>query len=136
MKMKKVFDKIPWPFRSMIFNFLKWLTIKMSISLPKAGLKANNFGSFMVTNVGSIGIDNGLPALFPISNVSFVFSMGSSQKKPVVINDEIVIRKMMYIGSTVDHRIVDAMHGGKLFRYIKRMVRNPELLEEKPVVSS
>jgi pyruvate/2-oxoglutarate dehydrogenase complex dihydrolipoamide acyltransferase (E2) component len=56
--------------------------------------------------------------------------MGGVNKKPVVINDEIVIRKMMTISSAIDHRIVDAMHAGKLFKYIKRVISQPELLEK------
>ncbi|MDA3823065.1 MAG: 2-oxo acid dehydrogenase subunit E2 [Bacteroidales bacterium] len=130
MKMKGVMGKIPWPFRTWIFNLIKFLTIKWGIAIPKAGLDTKNFGSFVMTNIGSIGLDTGFPALFPISNVSFVFVMGGVTKKPVVINDEIVIRRMMTISSALDHRIVDAMHGGKMFKYIKRMIQEPEVLEE------
>jgi pyruvate/2-oxoglutarate dehydrogenase complex dihydrolipoamide acyltransferase (E2) component len=130
MKMKGIIGKIPWPFRTWIFNFIKFLTIKLGVSIPGTSLDSNSFGSFMVTNIGSIGLDTGYPALFPISNISFVFVMGGISKKPVVINDEIVIRKIMPISSAMDHRIVDAMSGGKMFRYIKRMAKEPELLEE------
>jgi pyruvate dehydrogenase E2 component (dihydrolipoamide acetyltransferase) len=81
MKMKAVMGKIPWPFRTWIFNFVKLLTIRWGISIPSAGLTTKSFGSFVLTNIGSIGIDNGLPALFPISNVAFVFVMGGSLKE-------------------------------------------------------
>jgi len=132
MRMKGVMSRIPWPFRTWIFNIIKTLTVKWGISIPAIGLSSNNFGSFVMTNIGSIGLDTGYPALFPISNVSFVFVMGGVAKKPVVINDEIVIRRMMTISSAMDHRLVDAMHGGKMFRYIKRMAREPESLELVP----
>lgn len=127
MKMKGVIGKIPWPFRRLIFNFIKMVTVNWGINLGK--VSANNFGSFVCTNIGSIGLDTGFPALFPISNVSFVFVMGGISKKAVVVNDKIVIRRMMTISAALDHRIVDAMQGGQLFRYIKRMLRTPELLE-------
>ena len=84
-----------------------------------------------MTNIGSIGLDTGYPALFPISNVSFVFVMGGIYKKPVVENDEIIIRRIMTISSAMDHRTADAIHGGRLFKYIKRMIIEPELLEEE-----
>jgi pyruvate dehydrogenase E2 component (dihydrolipoamide acetyltransferase) len=129
MKMKGFMGRIPWPFRTWIFNLVKLLTIKWGISLPALGLSSNNFGSFVMTNIGSIGLDTGYPALFPISNVSFVFVMGGINKKPVVVKDRIEIRRIMTISSAMDHRTVDAMHGGRLFRYIKRMVKEPELLE-------
>lgn len=130
MKMKGIMGKIPWPFRNWIFAFIKLITIHWGISLPGIGLTANNFGSFVCTNIGSIGLDSGFPALFPISNVSFVFVMGGIYKKPVVVNDEIVVRRIITLSSALDHRLVDAVHGGKLFRYIKLMSRQPELLEK------
>lgn len=132
MRMKGVAGSIPWPFRTWFFNLVRFLTIKLGVSMPSIGLTANNFGSFVMTNIGSIGLDTGYPALFPISNVSFVFVMGGISKKPVVVNDEVVIRRIITLSSALDHRTVDAMHGGKLFRYIKRMAAEPELLETKP----
>lgn len=129
MKMKGIMGKIPWPIRTWIFNLIKFVTIKWGIAIPAAGLSSKNFGSFVVTNIGSIGLDTGFPALFPISNVSFVFVMGGVSKKPVVRDDKIVIRRMMTISSAMDHRLVDAMHGGKMFKYVKRMIQQPELLD-------
>jgi len=135
MKMKGIMGKIPWPLRTWIFNLIKVLTIKWGISLPGLGLSSNNFGSFVMTNIGSIGLDTGYPALFPISNVSFVFVMGGIAKKPTVVKDKILIRRIMTISSAMDHRTADAMHGGKLFRFIKRLVKEPELLEFPPADS-
>ncbi len=129
MQMKSKLARIPWPFRGWLFSLIKTLTVKWGISAPSLGLTANNFGSFVVTNIGSIGLDSGFPALFPASNVAFVFVMGGVSKKPVVINDEIVIRRMITLSSAMDHRVVDAIHGGKLFKYIKQVVRDPSVLE-------
>lgn len=129
MQMKGKIAKIPWPFRIWVFNIIKTLTIKWGISLPSLGLTANNFGSFVSTNIGSIGLDSGYPSLFPISNVAFVFVMGGVSKKPVVVDDEVVIRRMITLSSAMDHRLVDAIQGGKLFKYIKQIVRDPSVLE-------
>lgn len=129
MKMKGRLARIPWPFRTWIFSLIKTLTVKWGISIPSLGLTANNFGSFVVTNIGTIGLDSGYPSLFPASNVSFVFVMGGISKKPVVVDDEVLIRRMITLSAAMDHRIVDAIHGGKLFKYIKRVVRDPSVLE-------
>lgn len=128
MKMKGTISSIPWPFRIWFFNLIKTLTIGWGVSIPSIGLTANNFGSYVVSNIGSIGLDTGYPALFPVSNVAMVFVIGGVQKKAVVVNDRVVIRRMMSLSCTLDHRAVDAIHGGRLFRCIKRMVREPEKL--------
>lgn len=129
MLMKSKIARIPWPFRGWVFSIIKTLTIKWGISLPAIGLTANNFGSFVVTNIGSIGLDSGYPSLFPASNVAFVFVMGGVDKKPIVIDNKVVIRRMITLSSAMDHRLVDAIHGGKLFKYIKQIVRDPSVLE-------
>jgi pyruvate/2-oxoglutarate dehydrogenase complex dihydrolipoamide acyltransferase (E2) component len=126
MQSKNILAQLPWPFRNWFFNIYKTLTINWGIYTPVLGVSANSFGSFMVTNIGSLGLDYGFPALLPTSNVSFVLVMGGIQKKPVVVNDEIVIRRMMSVTIVFDHRVADASHGAKLFKFIKQSIRHPE----------
>jgi pyruvate/2-oxoglutarate dehydrogenase complex dihydrolipoamide acyltransferase (E2) component len=126
---KNILAKLPWPIRNWFFSFYRTLTIKWGISMPVIGMSANSFGSFMLTNIGSLGLDYGFPALLPTSNISFVFVMGGVEKKPVVINDEIVIRRIMAASIVFDHRTADASQGAKLFKFIKHAVKHPEEYE-------
>jgi pyruvate/2-oxoglutarate dehydrogenase complex dihydrolipoamide acyltransferase (E2) component len=132
MQSKSLLAKLPWPFRNWLFKIYQTITIHWGISLPGIGLDSNSFGSFIVSNIGTVGLDTGFASLLPSSNISFVFVLGTVNKKPVVINDEIVIRKIMLMASTLDHRVVDGSHGGSLFRYIKKVAKNPEILDSKP----
>ena len=132
MKSKSLLAKLPWPFRNWLFKIYKIITINWGISVPGIGLDSNSFGSFMVSNIGTVGLDTGFASLLPSSNISFVFVLGTVNKKPVVINDEIVIRRVMLMSSTLDHRVVDGSHGGTLFRFIKQIAKNPEILDSKP----
>ncbi len=132
MQSKSMLASIPWPFRNWFFRIYRTLTIKWGISMPAAGIDPNSFGSFIVSNIGSVGLDTGYGSLLPSSNISFVMVLGTINKKPVVINDEIVIRKIMAISATLDHRVVDGSHGGRMFRIIKHFIKNPELLDTPP----
>lgn len=132
MDMKAVMASIPWPFRVWLVRFLQLFTITWGFSIKKFGLTPESFGSFIVSNVGTLGLNIGFPALMPISNVSFVLMIGSVEKKPWVVNDEIVIRKIITLGAALDHRICDGSHGGRLFHYLKYITKNPHLLDEKP----
>lgn len=132
MEMKGKLAAIPWPFRSWFFQAVRTFTQKWGFSLPKFGLTPHSFGSFIVSNIGTLGLDLGFPALMPTSNVSFVLILGAVNKKPWVVNDEIAVRKILTIGAALDHRVCDGSHGGRLFRYLKYIIKNPQLLEERP----
>ena len=127
MQSKSMLSRLGWPFRDWLFRVYRTITISWGLSI--LGLDANSFGSFLITNIGTLGLDGGYPALLPSSNISFVLVLGGIQKKPVVINDEIVIRRILQLNIVMDHRISDASHGGKLLRSIKYYVKNPEKLE-------
>lgn len=133
MQSKNMLASFPWPFRSWLFKLYKTFTIHWGISIPFLGLTTNSFGSYVVSNIGTLGLDSGYGALMPSTNVSIVLILGGVLKKPVVVNDEIVPRRILSLSATLDHRVVDGSHGGKLFRYIKYMVKNPHLLEKYPV---
>ena len=104
----------------------------VEFSFPAAGLDSNSFGSYVVSNIGTVGLDTGFGSLLPSSNVSLVFILGTVQNKPAIVNGEIVPRRIMLLSATLDHRVVDGSHGGLLFRAIKHMAKNPEILETKP----
>lgn len=127
---KEALAHIPWPLRGYVYRIIRYITVHLGLSIPFLGLSANNFGAFFLSNIGSIGLDIGYPALFPSANVSFVLIMGGVSKKPWVVNNEIVPRTVMTLGAALDHRVIDASHGGKLFKYLKKVIANPELLEK------
>lgn len=129
-KIKTKLGAIPWPFRAWVYKFVYLLNIKWGIALP--GLPTNRFGSFIVSNIGSLGLDVGYPALFPVANVAFVLILGGIQEKPWVVDGQIVPRTIMKVSIALDHRMLDASHGGKLFSYLKKIIRDPKRLEEKP----
>jgi len=135
MRSKGFIAAIPWPLRGWIFRLIRLITVTWGISIPALGLTANSFGSFVVSNIGSIGLDTGYPALFPTSNVAFVLIMGGVSMKPMVVDGNIVPRRVITLSVALDHRVVDAWHGGKLFRYLKRIINNPSVLEERPLTA-
>lgn len=131
-KNKYVLNRIPWPLRRPVFLLLKWITVDMGIEIKALGLSAHSFGSFVVSDIGSFGLNTGMTALMPAAKVPCVVVLGKIEEKPVVRNGEIVIRTILPLTGTFDHRIVDGMQIGKLARSIKRNFRKPEWLDEEP----
>jgi len=128
MQIKDRLAAVPWPFRGWIYQLLRFITVSLGLSIRPLGLTANSFGAFVLSNIGSIGLDIGYPALFPSANVSFVLILGGVRQKAWVVNETIIPRTILTLGAALDHRVVDASHGGKLFRYLKKIVKQPEEL--------
>jgi pyruvate dehydrogenase E2 component (dihydrolipoamide acetyltransferase) len=131
-KNKYLLNRIPWPLRRPAFRLLKWITVDMGMEIKALGLSAHSFGSFVVSDIGSFGLNTGMTALMPAAKVPCVIVLGKMEEKPVVKNGEIVIRTVLPFTGTFDHRIVDGMQIGKLARGIKRNFRKPEWLDEVP----
>jgi pyruvate/2-oxoglutarate dehydrogenase complex dihydrolipoamide acyltransferase (E2) component len=129
---KYLLNRIPWPFRRPAFRFLKWITVDMGIKINALGLSADSFGSFVVSDIGSFGLNTGMTSLMPAAKVPAVIVLGKIEDKAVVRNGQIEIRTMLPMTGTFDHRIVDGMQIGKLARGIKRNFRKPEWLDEVP----
>jgi len=129
---KYVLNKIPWPFRRAVFKFLKWLTVDLGVEMRSLGLSSDSFGSFIVSDIGSFGLTSGMAALFPAAKIPAVIIMGKMEEKPVVRDGEVVIRTILPLTGTFDHRIVDGMQIGKLGRAIHRNFKKPEWLDEVP----
>lgn len=85
-----------------------------------------NGGSITLTNMGAYGIE--IP--FPILNIPEICIVGTGKitKKPVVINDEIVIRPMMWVTLIYDHRLLDGVPSANLLNTIREMIEMPELM--------
>jgi len=94
------------------------------------GLRHDAFGSILLSNIGSHGLSTGMAALLPAANVPAVIIMGKAEEKPVVRDGKIVIRTVMPFTATMDHRMMDGFHGGRMAYYMKKYMENPLLLAE------
>ncbi|MCE5343433.1 MAG: 2-oxo acid dehydrogenase subunit E2 [Eubacteriales bacterium] len=82
--------------------------------------------SFTVTNLGMFGLE----CFVPILNTpeSGILGVGKIEKQAVVINDEIVIRPMMCLTLTYDHRVTDGAPAAQFLARVKQYLENPFLL--------
>ena len=83
-------------------------------------------GTFTISNGGVYGSLMSSPILNPPQ--SGILGMHTIQKRPVVVNDEIVIRPMMYLALSYDHRIVDGKEAVTFLVRVKNCLEDPERL--------
>lgn len=83
-------------------------------------------GTFTITNGGVFGSLMSTP----IINIpqSAILGMHKIQERPVVINGQVVIKSMMYVALSYDHRIIDGRESVSFLVRVKEMLENPEQL--------
>lgn len=83
-------------------------------------------GTFSITNGGVFGSLLSTPILNP-PQVG-ILGLHKIEKRPVALNDQVVIRPMMYVALSYDHRIVDGREAVQFLVKIKELVEDPETL--------
>jgi 2-oxoglutarate dehydrogenase E2 component (dihydrolipoamide succinyltransferase) len=83
-------------------------------------------GTFTITNGGIFGSMLSTPILNP-PQVG-ILGMHNIVERPVVVDGEVVVRPIMYVALTYDHRIVDGSEAVRFLVAVKRMVEDPMTL--------
>lgn len=83
-------------------------------------------GTFTITNGGVFGSMMSTPILNP-PQVG-ILGLHGIVDRPVAINGEVVIRPMMYVALTYDHRIVDGREAVQFLVRVKQLIEDPEAL--------
>ena len=80
-------------------------------------------GTFTITNGGSFGSLLSTPIINPPQ--TGILGMHTIQERPVALQGQVVIRPMMYLALTYDHRIVDGREAVLFLRRIKEVIETP-----------
>ncbi|MBI4623076.1 MAG: pyruvate dehydrogenase complex dihydrolipoamide acetyltransferase [Verrucomicrobia bacterium] len=91
-------------------------------------LKPEQFtgGTFCVSNLGMMGIPKFSAIINPPNGA--ILAVGTTVKKPVVKNDQIVIGQTMTLTLSCDHRVVDGAVGAQYLGALKQLLESPALL--------
>jgi hypothetical protein len=111
---------IPW-----MIKIYETLNFDWNISLKFLGFPRDPFGSAIITNVGSLGIDLAWAPLVPFSRVPVMISVGRLRMAPCVVGNQVLPRPMLSLAVTVDHRLIDGVHAGALTTIVRRCFENP-----------
>lgn len=82
-------------------------------------------GTFSITNMGTVGTLFGIPVI--AQPQVGILGIGTIQKRPVVRDDAIAIREMMYMCLSYDHRIIDGAMGGAFVERVAHHLENMDL---------
>ena len=83
-------------------------------------------GTFTITNGGTFGSMLSTPIINPPQ--SAILGMHAIEDRPVVVDNQIVIRPVMYVALSYDHRIIDGREAVSFLVSIKKQLEDPALL--------
>lgn len=123
---RNMFKKIPFFMLNTVLDLIGWLSFTLNLDLRWAGIPKDPFGSVMVTNIGSLGLEEAYVPLVPYSRVPLVIALGAVKDEAVVQDGQIVPRRMLRAFATFDHRVLDGMHAAKMSKTLRRIFADPE----------
>jgi pyruvate dehydrogenase E2 component (dihydrolipoamide acetyltransferase) len=82
--------------------------------------------TFSISNLGMLGIDEFTAVINPPE--AAILAVGAMTQRPVVREGEIVVRQIMRVTMSCDHRVIDGASGARFLQTFKKLLENPLLM--------
>jgi len=97
-----------------------------NLDLSRFGVPRDTFGGAIVSSMGMFGIRYGFAPLVPAMRLSCLLGVGRVEDRAIVVDGNIVIRPILPITATLDHRIIDGYQAGRLAATLTALLSDPE----------
>ena len=104
---------------------MSFVAYTLNLSPTWLGVPRDAFGSIMITNVGSLGLDVAYPPLVPYSRVPILLAVNAVREAPVIEEKRIVASKLMNVSVTFDHRFIDGVHAAQMAKILRSWIEDP-----------
>jgi len=125
-KTRSTFQSIPFLFLGPFLRALSFLSFTLNLDLQALGIASDPFGSLMITNVGSLGLDTAYAPLVPFSRVPILFAIGEVREHAFVENGRVTVGRAMSVNATLDHRVIDGFHASAIAKVLREWMENPD----------
>ncbi|OMJ87687.1 hypothetical protein SteCoe_10531 [Stentor coeruleus] len=124
-KNSQAFAKLPTCIAAVLGEIVYYLNGPMGIALPFLGMKKQQFGSFIISNLGMYGLETGYPPLFSVSHTIATLTLMAIHDEAIVDNSKIIVQKCMNVCVSFDHRYMDGIKAAKVQNRIKEILEDP-----------
>ncbi len=124
-KTRATFLGIPYFALNGILRLISFLSYTLNLDLRRFGIPNDPFGSIMITNIGSLGLDTAYVPLVPYSRVPILIATGAVKDIPVVEQGKVAVAKIMRVNATFDHRFIDGFHASVMSRVLRQWIEHP-----------
>ncbi|MFB6264249.1 MAG: 2-oxo acid dehydrogenase subunit E2 [Bradymonadaceae bacterium] len=122
---RQLLDVAPDVLKPLLVRSVGWVYYELPVDWEQFGLPADPFGSAMVSNIGSFGLERAYAPLVPVSRAPLVVLPGAINDAPVAEQGAAVVRPVLDVCCTADHRCYDGVHGSRFVRELREMLEEP-----------
>lgn len=123
---RSTMSKVPLMLMNSVLKTVAFLSYTLNLDLGFLGIPRDPFGSCMITNIGSLGLEEAYVPLVPYSRVPLILATGAVRKEFVVgEDDQPEVAQMMKIFATFDHRILDGAHASHMSKTMRKWFEDP-----------
>ncbi|MEY4509835.1 MAG: hypothetical protein RLZZ450_1957 [Pseudomonadota bacterium] len=126
---KRLMDALPSVLLRAALRGSAWLTERLQWDVPALALHKSPFGSAIISSIGSLGLPHGFAPLSWLYDVPLLLLVGEISDKPVVVEGRVVVRPMLPLTVTIDHRYVDGSHISRALTALRGYLQAPESYE-------
>jgi pyruvate dehydrogenase E2 component (dihydrolipoamide acetyltransferase) len=124
-KTRNTFLAVPYFMLNRLLKIISFLSFTLNLDLRWADIPNDPFGSVMITNVGSLGLDFAYVPLVPYSRVPMLLATGEVKEAALVVDGKVVVGKQMSVNATFDHRIIDGFHAAIMSKVMRAWLEHP-----------
>ncbi|HWJ81815.1 MAG TPA: 2-oxo acid dehydrogenase subunit E2 [Nocardioides sp.] len=125
----KTLTALPGPLLRVALRVGSWLATDVGVDIPALGVTRRPFGDAMVSSVGMWGVTHAYSPLAAYYRVPILVLAGEVVRKPVAVDDEVVVRPVLGLTATFDHRYVDGWHAARFARAAGDYLADPARFE-------
>lgn len=125
-RMKATMGLLPGWLAGFVLDASGFLLYALNIWTPLLGAPRDPFGSVMITNIGSLGLDTAFAPLVPYSRVPILIAVGAVKDAAVARDGKIAVAQQLRLCVTFDHRIIDGVQASHMVKTVTRIFADPE----------
>ena len=129
---KTLMKLLPSPVIRYFLDGVGFITESLQLPVPLLGLEGRPYGSFLISNVGTYGLDTAFAPVPPFCKVPVMLLVGTITDKVVARDGEVVVRPMLPIAVGIDHRFVDGYQAAAVAKIFREYLEDPARFDPVP----
>ena len=129
---KALMKLMPPPAIKYFLDGVGFVTESLQLPVPLLGLEARPYGSFLISNVGTYGLDTAFAPVPVFCKVPVMLMVGAVTDKVVARDGQPVVRPMLPIAVGIDHRFVDGYQAAAVATIFREYLENPATFDPVP----